>query len=278
MRGYVNATSLTNALLNKRATFKGKLMTKIAYGSDLHLDLDFPEHHRLLSDAPYLILAGDTMESRKIDKATDFFQFLSDNYEKVVFIAGNHEYYGSRIDKTDNKLKEFASKFPNVVFLQNEITMLGNVKVFGATFWTDMGTEMDKLFIRQGMNDFRKITHRNGEVFRKFNPDDAALLHKISINAMVDAKPDVVVMHHAPTELSTHPSYKNRRLNSAYVSRAFQSHLEGGNKYKGIIHGHVHHPFDYNYCGTPIMANPRGYSKYEPGLCNSWSVKVCSFT
>lgn len=251
---------------------------KIAYASDLHLDFDFPDFNKFKSDAPYLILAGDIMESRFFAKRhpqlMDLFKFLSEHYVKVVFISGNHEYYHSRIDKTDRVLADFADEFHNIVYLNNTSTMLGDYKVFGGTFWTDMGTDTDKYFIKQGMNDFKLITTKAGGAYRKFSPWDAAILHAKALEALKKSDPDIVVMHHGPTELSLHPNYKRHNLNAAYASRVFQTHLEYGNEYKGIIHGHIHHTLNYNYCGTPIMANPRGYDKYDGDLAKNWSVKV----
>jgi Icc-related predicted phosphoesterase len=73
----------------------------------------------------------------------------------------------------------------------------------------------------------------------------------------------VVVGHHAPSKLSTHPRYADEVLiNGAYSSNLNEFILDHP-QIKLWTHGHTHEPFDYSIGETRIIANPRGYIKYE---------------
>ena len=70
---------------------------KIQFCSDLHLE--FLENISFLKTNPIkpigdiLLLAGDIVLLRDIDKHKDFFNYISYNFKTTYWIPGNHEYY-----------------------------------------------------------------------------------------------------------------------------------------------------------------------------------------
>ena len=54
----------------------------------------------------------------------------------MIYVAGNHEYYGQKIPKLTRELKELAAG-TNVHFLETESVTIGEVEFLGATLWTD---------------------------------------------------------------------------------------------------------------------------------------------
>ena len=103
-----------------------------------------------------------------------------------------------------------------------------------------------------------------------FSPEDAYEDHKKSlefIRLMVEGQYDkkfVVVGHHAPSKLSTHPRYAHDVLmNGAYSSSLDEFILERP-QIKLWTHGHTHEDFDYLIGTTRVVCNPRGYINYEP--------------
>ena len=104
---------------------------KIQYASDLHLELS--DNSRLFKhEMPFeaigdvLVLAGDSMylESGK-PPCRSFWQWASENFQRVLMIPGNHEFYhsGDVAKYGDSWHNEI---FPNVSYHQNEVVRIGD--------------------------------------------------------------------------------------------------------------------------------------------------------
>jgi Icc-related predicted phosphoesterase len=86
------------------------------------------------------------------------------------------------------------------------------------------------------------------------------------LKLMVSGKPDrkvVVVGHHAPSKLSTHPRYKDEDIMNGAYSSDLSEYILDHPQIKLWTHGHTHEDFDYLIGSTRIVCNPRGYIKYE---------------
>ncbi len=110
---------------------------KIQYCSDLHLE--FPENRKFVARNPLspvgdiLVLAGDIVTFRDLEKAHDFISFVSDHYAAVYWVPGNHEYYGSDINDRPNPLSE---KLRENVYLGNNGSFIHEgVKIVLSTLW-----------------------------------------------------------------------------------------------------------------------------------------------
>ena len=91
---------------------------RIQYISDLHLEhyhnLKIPSIFRRIIESvgDILILAGDIgYPSEK--HYTDFIQFISDKYEKIFLILGNHEYYKTHLNPV-KVILEIIKPFKNI--------------------------------------------------------------------------------------------------------------------------------------------------------------------
>jgi predicted phosphodiesterase len=268
---------------------------KIKLVSDLHLE--FADIH-IKNDNGYdvLILSGDIMVAQDLYdhpetsysmysdvnlenlgrrqqtalRFRDFLKRCSFQFPHVIYIAGNHEFYHGKWNKTLTVLSEECQKFPNVYFLEQGYKKIDDVIFVGGTLWTDMnkGDPLTLHSVRDMMNDFR-IIHKELEGYTRLKPADTAVRHRDTlrfIGQIVDRKEVekyVVVGHHSPSLLSVHENYKGDHLmNGAYHSDLSNFILDRP-QIKLWTHGHTHHPFDYVIGGTRIVCNPRGYEGYE---------------
>ena len=265
---------------------------KIAVCSDLHLEFG----GLILTNtdnADVLILSGDICVAKdllelgspmsKSEAIHDFFKNCSDEFKHVIYVAGNHEHYHGDYRDTLRDLKYNLHYLQNLYILDKETVTLEGVTFIGGTLWTDMNDEdpMTLQTIGSMMNDFRCVKNSNKKVsFRdadgnfhervaKFSPEDAVEDHKKTLDYIRHVVRDknnqkfVVVGHHAPSKLSTHPRYQNETLmNGGYSSDLSQFILDNP-QIKLWCHGHTHEPFDYVIGETRIVCNPRGYIGYE---------------
>lgn len=236
---------------------------KIALISDLHLEFKASKLLTLNQRVNVLVLAGDVHSAKHaVFAAINIANGLADH---IVLIAGNHEFYGDRLDKGYARLQADAAQHSNVHFLQNASVTLHNRTFHGATLWTNYAlynrASLDMLRAESYMNDHRRIKFKqDAHTYRRFLPIDALHEHaktRAYLNANVKPN-DIVVTHHAPTSLSIHPRYANpNELNSAYASDLatfIETHRPAL-----WFHGHMHDPCDYTIYNTRVVANPRGY-------------------
>jgi len=126
------------------------------------------------------------------------------------------------------------------------------------------------------MNDYRQITMLNESTgdYHRLQPEKTVQEHLKTLEYFTTALaenrareggalPVVVVTHHSPSKLSTHPKYKHETMmNGAYSSDLSEFILDHP-EIKVWTHGHTHEPFDYQVGESRILCNPRGYKYYE---------------
>ncbi len=249
---------------------------KIHVLSDIHCE--FAPFSPIVTDADLVILAGDIdVKGRGVAWAKSAFPGM------VLYVPGNHEFYGGNIPATLEKMRVFADDRVRVMDLDEVI--LGGVRFLGATGWTDY-TSTDNLALatwdaRAQMTDFRKI--RIGPTFRKPRTLDFAEMAgrarswlKTKLAAPFDG-PTVVITHHAPSMQSLGDS-AGSHLDAAYA-----------NDWDGLmgpgvtlwVHGHTHVPVDYTIAGTRVVSNSRGYpgedTGFDPTLVLDLNVKSGQF-
>lgn len=183
----------------------------------------------------------------------------------VIYICGNHEFYGESYPSLFEKLRE-QSKGTNVHFLENESVTIGGVRFFGSTLWTDMalmGDWMDGAAATGTvMNDYKRVRN-SARGYKRLSPRDTRLAHMASVLALRDflstgdSQTSVVVTHHAPSILSLPEQRRTEEISCAYASQLDSLILEFQPQL--WIHGHIHHNNDYRIGSTRVLANPRAY-------------------
>jgi predicted phosphodiesterase len=238
--------------------------------SDLHIEFEpfaWPE-----TDADLVILAGDIHVGEK------GLQWILENIQekKVIYVLGNHEYYGKAIPKHTEKLKKLAAG-TNVSILENEKIILDGIVFLGCTLWTDLqmfgNRDAVRYEVESRMTDYKKI--RQGPKYRKLQSIDTMNLFSRSVvwltAELANHRHDkvMVVTHHAPSAQSIPEIHKQEIISAAYASN-----LEGFIKMNNIalwVHGHMHVNRDYMIRNTRVLCNAKGYPDerniyFDPGL------------
>lgn len=81
-------------------------------------------------------------------------------YQLVLYIAGNHEFYGSVFEEAPLVLRDFlATQGSNVRYLEKEAVEIEGVVILAATLWASCGVPdpVKAARIGTGLNDFRLI-------------------------------------------------------------------------------------------------------------------------
>ena len=238
-------------------------------------------------DADVIVLAGD------IDAGWQSLEFASKLTQRacrpVIWLPGNHEFYQHDFDALRSRFEH--SDCEGVHVLMNRTVVLGGVRFVGGTLWTDfalyegsprLNTREQAMELAEGsLADFRVIKRGN----RRFSPMDSAVDHAAT-RAFLErelATPfpgkTVVVTHHAPHPRSIHPRYaaredvlaSRRPLNVReetsywYLNPCFASRLEPLIEQADLwLHGHMHDSVDYQLGRCRVVANPRGYPRFNP--------------
>jgi len=226
--------------------------------SDLHIE--FEDFHTDTSNVDAVILAGDIHVKEK------GFRWAFENIKEipVLYVLGNHEFYGKAYPRLIHKLKKMAQDC-HVHIMENDVININNINFLGCTLWTDFSLLGDPRLsgyeCQQAMTDFKKI--RIEPRYSKLRSIDVSVIHRKSVQWLDKAlerlkgQTNVVVTHHAPSKTSIPDELKEDVISSAYASNL--EHLIHKHQPAYWIHGHLHNSSNYTIGNTRILCNPRGY-------------------
>lgn len=231
---------------------------KIKILSDLHIE--FMPFSINSNNSDVIVLAGDIhTRERGVLWALENIK-----HKPVIYVLGNHEYYGKAYPNLIHKLKQIAQG-TNVTILENDSILIKDVLFLGCTLWTDFELFGDShtagYQASLSMMDYKKI--RVSPKYSKLKVIDTIIIHKKSLNYLKQniikykTKKIVLVTHHAPSKKSIPFIYKDDLVSAAYASD-LEKFIEQHN-INLWIHGHIHESLDYNISSTRIICNPRGY-------------------
>lgn len=279
-------------------------MVKIDFVSDLHMEIN--GNHYIKgpeSSGDVMILAGDTLtyrhmgtnkndpESRSLKKRFEhFIKNVLRDYEHIIFIPGNHEYYGFYFKGADEwfaqQMKELDSRIIVLDGIQSAWfhNDIDKYTIIGGTLWTSMnnGNPLSEMAVEEGMNDYHVINYEDArkpsyvslkqpggernilrgrhtkEVFDKTvkNIKTAYELFNTEHNRII------VATHHAPS----YQSHSFQRFGHSDLMHGYCSNLDDfivDSNIKYWIHGHTHHNVDYMIGETRVISAMYGYNGHE---------------
>jgi len=249
---------------------------KVSLYSDLHLEWSAMPP---MPGGETILLSGDiqtacVLSEYRTDKRSRycrdifkaFFTELSEKYQNIYYIMGNHEHYGNDFDQTVPILRQFFETYPKIKFLNKEVApFTENTMIFGGTMWTSMNDRhpIAMIVAKRGMNDFAGAIKKGNF---NYTPEDSVLQHEETLTLLKKALSDYpgkeffVMTHHTPSFKSLHPRFGQDVLNYAYSSDLDKFILDNP-RIKHWVHGHTHDSFDYMIGDCRVLCNPRGYAR-----------------
>ncbi len=212
--------------------------------SDIHLEYD--PTYRINRIGEILIIAGD------LGKVTNksYYTFLadvSDRYDHIILVAGNHEYYGTTIENGERLIREMMAKLPNVHYLQCGKVVINEIEFLGCTLWSE--PTVDHWLTNDGssIKDF-SLKHYQ----------DLHTQHRDWLTGQLNipsTRKRIVVTHYLPSYRCIDPKYTDEDTNSF-----FASHLDDLVPKANLwLCGHTHSDNAIQINGTFVFINPKGY-------------------
>lgn len=233
---------------------------RIQYCSDLHLEFaqndKYLKQNPLVKNGDILILAGDIVPLHEVNFSHPFFSLVADNYDKVFWVPGNHEYY-------HRDICEFGASFDiqirsNIHLVNNVALQYDEVRFVFSTLWSKLSAENEKI-IEQGVSDFSCIQKKD----KKLKASDYNKLHDECLNFIKltltdEVEKTIVVTHHLPSGLCNYPPHAKSPINEAFCVE-LTDYIERCNA-NFWIYGHSHFNQKPLYIGdTVLLTNQLGY-------------------
>lgn len=259
-------------------------MKRIQVLSDLHVDLnernfgnsmEWPKEHPM---ADVVVIAGDIAE------ASWSFRYLEEWMKEcfptkpVIYVPGNHDYYGGSRIISESILETVARRVPNLHVLVNESLLLEDMWFLGTPLWCDFRqplSPMERARFINGIGDFHHVRKDPGLAERQdtkpkpVRPEDYVFWHNDALEWLEQEKlivgslrPTIVVTHWAPHLRSSAQRFAGSWMNPFFVNDIDHKYFEGVHTW---IHGHTHDKFRYNLGDTRVICNPHGYLYHGEG-------------
>jgi hypothetical protein len=243
--------------------------------SDLHLEFykKIESVPKIPVNAPILVLAGD-IGYPTLPLYWEFLTNVSRDFEHVILVPGNHEYYHSNtqiykkrilsISKMDELIQGQLHHLglTNVHFLQKSEIVLNNIRFVGATLWSHIPQE-HATEVATSMADFRRSFSDAGTLqisdVNTLHADHVAYL-KHALHTETNLK-TVVITHHMPSFRLVAPQFEGSHINCAFASSVLEDLSQ---KPDFWICGHSHCRTDVTLDGTRVIMNAVGYPDELP--------------
>ena len=292
-RYFFNPAALACATIEHSFPILPAMSALISLHSDLHLEFcpqrgdPFACLPSVPAQADAVVLAGDIARGMaSMDAACELAQRCG---KPVLWIAGNHEYYGSdflRLFAAFEARSAACEHFGVCALEYLQTATIAGTRFAGCTLWTDFllykgaprlpGADEAMAKASSGIRDFSAIEFGG----RAFEPSDCAALCRQSASSLLaklrspgSFETSCAVTHHGPFRESVAPRYNpGARTLSAprklpgenphwMLNPSFASHLpELLGSADLFLHGHTHESIRAKDRGRLFLAaNPRGY-------------------
>lgn len=232
---------------------------KIRLLSDLHTEFRLPYKTHAMAEyqgEDVLVLAGDIASGST--NTVDVIKFFkSQGFPHIVYVPGNHEYYGTDFDDFNTKMAAKCADIDGVHFLNPGTVTIKGVQFVGATLWTNFGDNpFSQSAAKRGINDFR--------VIKGFDVNRCAKTYYQHLEYIQDqyeqrgTRKVVVISHFLPARECIAPRFRGPDLINDYFANDLGGYISTMSDTTWLF-GHTHDATDIVLGDTRVVANPHGY-------------------
>ena len=235
--------------------------------SDTHVDRWDTEHHvhwENTKKSDIIVVPGDISDN--ITQTVEELRYLSNIYEHVFFVEGNHEHqhYWPDFDFAPNYLREHLGKISNVHYLHDDYYVLDNVAFLGRSGWWDF--KFAYPYVTEEASRAKFIADKSDmcDAIVDESDSDFYYLHDkiVELQSNNTIESVVMVTHTVPLprfislgEYPPWPEYSGFLGNSMMPSILDADHTK---KIKAWAFGHNHDQKRDIHKGVQFISNPRG--------------------
>ncbi len=233
---------------------------EVQYISDIHLEfMDSNEYQYFLQNftpkAKILVLAGDIGYPHH-SSYRQFLEHVSPLFTKIFLIAGNHEFYGSSVEKNIPLIQDIVSKFPNITFLNNTMEEYEGVCWIGTTLWSAINNPYYTI------NDTKQIQDMTVHVYNELHTEAVDFLKTTLANCKRENKKVIVITHHLPISELVMPQFRTEQFRP--YNQWFHANLDSLIKMNNTnilawFYGHTHAESIQTHYNIPFYCFPKGY-------------------
>ena len=234
---------------------------KIQIVSDLHLEfltvvevLEVADRISYKTNADVLVLAGDicSLNKRSSGNFSYFLDAVQEKYKDIIYVMGNHEYYGTSYSDVKELMRRTIQYRPNtpLTVLENKSITIGDITFYGTTLWFEETVQSS--LIRYNLNDYKCI--------KDFTPDEYCREAIKFIKSIEDTESKkVLITHHVPHSGFISPRYVGNEMNCFYLNEVGK-YLD---KFDLVTFGHSHDSVRQQFSDRCLaLSNPRGYVNF----------------
>jgi predicted phosphodiesterase len=236
---------------------------KIRLLSDLHYEFHADGGKEAISrldpeGCDVVVLAGDVSNAWGIEQAL---HRLAERFapRPVLFIAGNHEFYGGSAvssllgeggcESVRARIRRIQAAHPNLRWLERELMTHMGVRFLGCSLWFAKSSAP-----KDQMNDFRQIPDFEKWVYAESDAGAEFLMR--------ECRPgDVVITHYLPCVEAIAPRWRGSPLNAFFMRDMRPVILE--RRPALWLFGHTHDSVRTQVADTQLVCNPFGYAAHE---------------
>lgn len=214
--------------------------------------------------ADVYVCAGDigvlsNIEQRQ--KIKEFFEYCKQNAKHIIWVLGNHEYYGSDMQEAmgwASRIADWCDVHLLDISSGTQDLEIDGVKFWGTTFWSDChdGDWFAMQKAQSSINDFYVIK-KDGRPF------SVGAMREINIKSrsLVNYDADVIITHFAPMVIP-HPKFPIDEISYYFCNTGLDDQIHDSSA-KLWLYGHTHHSTTIDMSGTLVASNQHGYGNND---------------